>query len=672
MNWAPLHCHSHFSLLDGLSKAEQITERLVECGYSACALTDHGTVAGVPSFVKACSTTCKCGHASKAHDDNGNGRCVRAGCSCAKFDKAELKAIAGCEFYICNDTAKNKDKSNGTLAHLCVLAKNQQGWTNLIKASSESNKPENFYRKPRLSLEELTSFAKDDWIVFSGHLGSQLANVVFDDYRKAFNCSSYEEVRKLVRKDWEVAVTNEIKRYQNLFGEANFFLEIQLVDKDNLPASLVVARILRYCGKKLGVPRVATADSHYPRRIDAADQRIILCSSMETTLKEVEQKLSNDEDVGLAAFFKSNNYHIPSLEEMQELHKDELEELANAVGIADRCSTPVVSNRPMLPVFPCPGGLQPEAYLKELCMKGWATKVTSRVPQSELETYKKRIREELEILNGAGLASYLLVVEDYIRFAREILKCLVGKGRGSSAGSLACYLLDITRLDPIKFKLLFSRFYNSSRNTKDRVKLPDIDTDFPIGFRDEVFAYLVKKYGQDKVCQMATFSRSQGRGALKDVLRANSRCDFEEMNRITAHIPDEAAISDKIQEMIEASGEASIIRWTLENNPAPLKEWCFINEAGELDGPLALDFAQAIRIEGTKRSQGKHASGVIISSVPLCDVVPMVYDKSSEQMIVGVDMRDAEEMGLVKFDLLSLRTLNCMMDAQKVIRMGYL
>lgn len=393
---------------------------------------------------------------------------------------------------------------------------------------------------------------------------------------------------------------------------------------------------------------------------------------METTLKEVEQKLSNDEDVGLGAFFKSNNYHIPSPDEMQELHKDELEELENAKRISDLCETPVVSNQPMLPVFPCPSGLQPEAYLKELCTKGWATKVASRVPQADIETYKRRIREELEILNGAGLASYLLVVEDYIRYARETLKCLVGKGRGSSAGSLACYLLDITRLDPIKFKLLFSRFYNSSRNTKDRVKLPDIDTDFPIGFRDEVFAYLVKKYGQDKVCQMATFSRSQGRGALKDVLRANSRCDFEEMNRITAHIPDEAAISDKIQEMIEETGEASIIRWTLENNAAALKEWCFINEAGELDGPLALDFAQAIRIEGTKRSQGKHASGVIISSVPLCDVVPMVYDKSSEQMIVGVDMRDAEEMGLVKFDLLSLRTLNCMMDAQKVIRMGHL
>lgn len=671
MNWTPLHCHSHFSLLDGLSKAEQITERMIECGYKACALTDHGTISGIPSFSKACSSTCKCGHNVKTHDDNGKGRCVKKGCKCEKYEKADLKMIAGCEFYVCNDSSKNKDKSNGSLSHLCVLAKNQQGWTNLVQAVSESNKPENFYRKPRLSLEELAAFAKDDWIVFSGHLGSHLANIIFVDYRAAFNCTSYQEVRKFVRGDWEVVVTKEIERFQKLFGKANFFLEIQLVDKDNLPASLVVARILRHVGKKIDCPRVATADSHYPRRIDATDQRILLCSAMETTLREVEQRVVNGEDVGLAAFFKSNNYHIPSPEEMVELHKDELEEIENANKISERCSSPTVSSKPMLPDFPCPNGFTPDEYLKKLCVDGWKNKIEGKVPKEQLSIYKARIKEELDILIGAGLSSYFLVVEDYVRYARETLKCLVGKGRGSAAGCLTSYLLDITRLDPIKFKLLFSRFYNSSRNTKDRVKLPDIDSDFPIGYRDKVYSYIVEKYGKDKVCQMVTFSRLQGRGALKDVLRANSRCDAEEMNRITANLPEESAISDKIQEMIEETGEASIIRWTLENSEV-LKEWCFINEEGELDGPLAMDFAQAIRIEGTKKSQGKHASGAIVSKFPLCDIVPMIYDKTSGQMIVGVDMRDAEEMGLVKLDLLSLRTLNCMMDAQNVIRMGHL
>lgn len=203
-----------------------------------------------------------------------------------------------------------------------------------------------------------------------------------------------------------------------------------------------------------------------------------------------------------------------------------------------------------------------------------------------------------------------------------------------------------------------------------KASLPDIDSDFPARSRDDIIAYAEKKYGPDRVCQMATFSRMQGRGALKDVLRAHERCNYEQMNQITAPIPDEAAISDELQEMLEAGEEPSIIRWALENVPDQLREWCWLNDDGELDGPLALDFAQAIRLEGTKRSQGKHASGVIISAVPLADVVPMVHDKSTGKMMVGVDMRDAEEMGLVKFDILGVAVLDKLQDAEQIVRTG--
>lgn len=203
-----------------------------------------------------------------------------------------------------------------------------------------------------------------------------------------------------------------------------------------------------------------------------------------------------------------------------------------------------------------------------------------------------------------------------------------------------------------------------------QVSLPDIDTDFTIKSRDTIIDYAREKYGKDKVCQMATFSRMQGRGAIKDVLRAHDRMSYEEMNLLTAAIPDEAEIADQLQEMREETGEASIIRWALENNPEALSQWAHLNDAGEIEGPLALDFAQAIRLEGTKRSMGKHASGVIICSEALADICPMVWDKSGGEPMVGVDMKDAEDCGLVKFDVLGLKTLDCLVDSESLIRTG--
>jgi DNA polymerase-3 subunit alpha len=639
-NWFPTHGHTTFSLLDGLSKPEQIAKRLVECGYAGAACTDHGNLGACPSFVKA-------------------------------LTKHNLKPILGCEFYVCQQDSTIQTKENASLSHLVVLAKNLQGWKNLMKASSTSFRPENSYRKPRLDIEKLGKIGAGEFICFSGHMGSDLANVCFDEPKLAYNCASYEEARTLVSKNWESRVNEAVLRYQKAFGRENFYLEIQLVDQTNLPAVLVVARILRHCGKKLGVPCVATADSHYPRREDAADQRILLCTSLDTTLKEVQRKLDANEDVGLGAFFKSNNYHIPSLREMEELHAGYPEELENSLKIADRCEVYAVGGKPKLPVFACPGGETPDSYLEKLCQEGWKTKIAGRLEQEKQPTYQARLTEtELPVLRDAGLSSYFLIKWDVIKYCREVLRAKVGKGRGSAAGCLVSYLLDITRVDPIRYGLSFARFYNAGRNSPGRTALPDIDTDLPIGMRAPAIEYIRAKYGRDKVCQMATFSRMQGRGALKDVLRAHDRCSFEEMGRITEHIPDEAEIADQLQEMREETGEASIIQWALQNNGDALKEWVTLREDGELDGPLALDFAQAIRLEGTKRSMGKHASGLIICSEPLEDIAPMVWDKSSGELMVGVDMNDCEALGLVKFDFLGLRTLDCIQNAESIIRTG--
>lgn len=655
MNFANLHCHSQYSLLDGLSKAEQIAERTVDCKYNSAALSDHGNLSGIPSFFKAIKEVCACGHQKKNHFNEE--ACQK--CNCSKYNNYPIKPIAGCEFYISQLDPVIRDKTNSYHSHLVVLAKNINGWKNLVRASSSANSKEHFYKKPRLDLQKLSEFSNNSFIVFSGHMGSDLANVIFKEPKLAYLAKSESEAKSLAKSNWSSEVFNLIDKYQSLFGKENFYLEIQLIDRENLPASAVVAEGLRWCAKKRSVPCVATADSHYCRKEDAADQRILLCSYLETTLKEIQKKIENDENISLGAFFKSNRYHIPSYEELKDLHS--AEELNNSIEISNRCEIYEIGGKPLLPSID-----NADEKLRELCRKGWGNKIVSKVPKDQHPVYSSRIKEELNVLTDANLSAYFLIVQDYIRYAKEDLKSIVGKGRGSSAGSLVAYLSGITEIDPVKNGLLFERFFNASRKNS----YPDIDTDFQANMRKHVIEYIRNKYGRDKVCQMSTFGRMQGRGALKDVLRAHERCSFEEMNKITEYIPDESKISDQLQEMVEAGEEPSIIMWALENESEKLKEWCFLNDKQELDGPLALDFAQAIRLEGTKRSQGKHASGIIISGVTLSEYVPMIYDKSEDELIVGVDMQAAESIGLIKFDVLSLSSLDCIKSASDIIKTG--
>ncbi len=229
----------------------------------------------------------------------------------------------------------------------------------------------------------------------------------------------------------------------------------------------------------------------------------------------------------------------------------------------------------------------------------------------------------------------------------------------SAGGCLISYLIGITKIDPIEFDLLFSRFYNAGRNTQDHISLPDIDVDVPGNKRDEIISYLKQKYGLQNVGQMLTFGRLQGRSAIKEVLRAREACGFSEMNEITKNIPDEAAISDQLQEMDDE--ERSIIRWALINKTDELKDFCYINNAGELDGDYAEYFAEAIALEGTFKTQGKHAAGVVISANNLNKVCPMVNQKNGEEKIAGLEMEDLESLGLVKLDILGLSLLDKLM-----------
>ena len=647
MKFFPLHVHSHYSLLDGLSKPKDIANRCVELDLEGSALTDHGTIGGAVAFVNAMKNKGK-------------------------------KPILGCEFYICQE--KPEEKQERKLSHLVVLAKNVQGWKQLIAATSESNKPEFFYYKPRLDLDNLARFVDGNLVAFSGHMGSDLANVIFSDPSLAYNASTYEEARRLVDPDWLIKAKELALRYQDIFGKGNFFIEIQLIDQDNLPASKVLAEALRHVSSTLQIPPVATPDAHYARSEDAYDQRVLLCNKMDTTLQAIEQKLEKQEEIGLSTFFKSTNYHIPSLEEMSKIHTEE--EIENTYKIACMCEEYDITNKPMLPKFPVPNKASSEQYLYRLCQEGWLRRkqtIASSIGSFKhtKEEYGDRVSRELQILTEAGLSDYFLIVHDIIRAAKERGE-IVGAGRGSAAGSLVLYLLGVTDVDPIEHELIFERFYNAGRNSADHISLPDVDMDFEIQNRDKTIGYIKERYGQGKVAQILTFSRMQGRGALKDVLRVHSSCNFDEMNRITQWIPDEADISDQLQEMREADkesggdGEASIIQWALENHEEELKQWCYIDDSGNLQGPMAKRFEQAIRLEGTKRSQSKHAAGIVISQDPLNEVCPMVYDKKSKEMIAGMEMGDLESMGHVKFDILGIALLDKVHGVKNLVETGSL
>jgi DNA polymerase-3 subunit alpha len=467
--------------------------------------------------------------------------------------------------------------------------------------------------------------------------------------------------------DWKEIGIQQIGLYREIFGRDNFFLEAQLMDSENSPIQKILTDAMRELAKHTSTKIIATPDAHYCRKEDAIDQRVLLCNNLKTTFPEISRKITNDEEVPLGCFFTSDNFHILSQEEIRSFHTEE--EIENTNFVANLCEEYSILDKPQLPPFPCPNNLDDAEYLRELCRNGWREKIANDIPKEDHGKYVDRIKYELDVLQGAGLSSYFLIVQDIVNYVRSN-NWLPGPGRGSAAGCLVSYLIGITSIDPIKYNLLFDRFYNAGRNSKDHISMPDIDVDVPINKRENVIEYIKQCYGKDKVSQMITFNTIKGRGAIKDVLRVYGNISFDEMNKITKSIPDESKIADDLQEMKEETGEASIIRWALENQPDKLREWCFIDEKNELQGPLAKRFEQAIRLEGTKSNQSKHAAGIAISANPLNISCPMVYDSKNEQMIAGMEMQDLESLGIIKFDILGVAMLDKIMTIRDILRTG--
>ena len=619
--YTPLHVHSHYSLLDGLSKPSQIAQRCTDIGLSSCALTDHGSIGGTVQF-----------HQTMLEN--------------------KIKPILGCEIYVCKGDPLIKTPENRDLSHFLLLAKNKKGWKQLIRLISETNRPEYFYHKPRISFDKLAEYCDGNLIGFCGHLGSTLSDIIFE------NDLSYR-----------TPALAFIDQAKSILGADNFFLEAQLIDRELTTKQIPLTDIIRELGQSTNTRVICTPDAHYCNKEDSIDQRVLLCNNLKTTLVDINRKLLNDEDIPMGCFFRSDNYHIPSPQEMLDIHTQE--EIENTNYVDSLCENYDIGNRPSIPPFLCPNNETVDEYLRSLCRTGWKDKIVSEISVDKHPGYIERIKHELEILQGAGLSSYFLIVQDIVEHIRDN-NWLPGPGRGSAAGCLVSYLIGITSIDPIKYGLIFERFYNAGRNTAQRISMPDIDVDVPINKREQVIGYIKEKYGSHRVSQMITFNTMKGRGALKEVLRVHGNVSFDEMNRITKNIPDEAKIADELQEMKEDTGVSSIIRWTLENNVDSMREWCYITSDGSFAGPLAKRFEQAIRLEGTKSNQSKHAAGVVIADEDLCTVCPMIYDAKNKQTIAGMEMQDLESLGIIKFDILGVAMLDKIMTISKILEEGVL
>lgn len=566
-----LHTHSHYSLLDGLSGVEDLVELAKKYKMPALAITDHGNMYGAIEFYQLAK-------------------------------KAGVKPIIGVEAYIANRGRADKEPGvDNKRYHLTLLAKNYAGYQNLIKLVTISHL-EGYYYKPRMDKEILRKYS-EGIICLSGCMGGELG-------------------RALTKGD-EALGEKIIKEYQEIFGKDNYFLEIQ--DYGNIEGGKEFKAGLLSLSKKLGVPLVATVDSHYPERDDAKAHDTLLSIQTNSDIKD-ENKFS----------FGDGNYSFISTEEVLEVFKDLPEAVENTVKIAEMCDLDIKLGSWVFPDFEIESGKNYDEKLRELTYEGF-----KRLNLKETKEIKDRVEYELKIIVEKGYSPYFLVVGDLLQHAKKngILTTI----RGSVAGSMVTYLLGITNVDPIEYKLPFERFLNPFRPSA-----PDIDMDFADNRRDEMIEYAKQKYGSEKVAQIGTFGTMMARGAVRDVARA---------------LGYPYGIGDRISKMIPmgSQGMPMTIDYAMELTPE-LKE----AYEKEKDTKEIIDIAK--KLEGCVRHVSVHAAGVVIAPTLLSDFTPVQYDPKGGKIITQYDMYSIEEAGLLKFDFLGIRNLAILADAVKLVK----
>lgn len=574
-NFTHLHVHTEYSLLDGFSRIDKLLDKVNELGMDSIAITDHGSMFGVIDFYK------------KAVNRN-------------------IKPIIGCEVYVAQRSLYDKDPNYDKYSyHLILLAENQEGYSNLTKLVSLSY-VDGFYYKPRIDKESLRRYSKGI-IALSACLGGEIP-------------------RALINRNYEKAV-NLALEYQEIFGEGNFFLELQ---DHGLPEQKEVNAGIMKISKEYNLPVVATNDLHYVEKDDARTQDILMCiATQKTVYDENRMKMANDE------------FYLKSPEQMGEIFKHIPEAIENTQKIADRCKVEFDFNTIHLPEYKVPEEYTPYEYLDKLCKEG----LEKRYGQTREKEIDERLEFELGVIKQMGYVDYFLIVWDFIRYAKDN-NIMVGPGRGSAAGSIVAYTLEITDIDPLKYSLIFERFLNP-----ERVSMPDIDIDFCYERREEVIDYVKKKYGEDHVAQIITFGTMGPKAAIRDVGRVLNIA-YNKVDNIAKEIPFELGIT---------------IDKALEKNP-------ILREMYESDKETKDVIDISKKIEGMLRHASTHAAGVVISKTPVDDYVPLY--KHQDSITTQFPMTTLEELGLLKMDFLGLRTLTVINDALELIqqnrsKMGY-
>lgn len=582
-----LHLHTEYSLLDGSGKVDKLIKRAKELGMESIAITDHGVMYGCVEFYKQ----------AKA---NG------------------IKPILGCEVYVASKSMeiKHVDKENRT-AHLVLLVKNEVGYENLMKIVSEAS-IKGFYYKPRVDHEFLSRHS-EGIIALSACLGGEIQRYLMDD--------EYDKAK-------EVALL-----YKDIFKDG-FYLEIQ---NHGMEEQRKVNEYNIKLSRETGIPLVATNDVHYINQSDSKAHDILMCIQTGKTVDDENRRR-----------YPSDQFYLKSPEEMWNMFSYVPEALENTVKIAEECNYDYKFHESKLPKFPLPEGTDPYEYLRDTCYKGlierydvfkplvdkeYSLEEVNKIAEEsdEAKEYCDRLEYELGIIKQMGYVDYFLIVWDFIRFSYEN-GIPTGPGRGSAAGSIVAYTLGITKIDPIKYSLIFERFLNP-----ERVSMPDIDSDFCYERRQEVIDYVVEKYGADNVSQIITFGTMAPRMCIRDVGRAMNY-SYAEVDRISKMIPTVLGIT---------------IDKALEMNPE-LKE---VYDTDERVKNL-IDISK--NLEGLPRHSSTHAAGVVIASRPLVDYVPL--QKNEEMIVTQFGMTTLEELGLLKMDFLGLRTLTVMNDAVNMVK----